>query len=72
MDATNEEIKFMHDNHVWDLFQLLEGLKPIGCNWILKIKRDSKVKNEIYKARLVAKRFTQCEGIDYTKTFSPI
>ena len=31
IDAMNEEMKSMHDNEVWDLVQLPEGLKPIGC-----------------------------------------
>ena len=64
IDAMNEEMKSMRDNGVWDLVKLPEGLKPIGCKWIFKTKRDSKGDVERYKARLVAKGFTQKEGID--------
>ena len=57
IDATNEEMKSVKDNDVWDLVPLLEGTKLIGCKWIFKTKKDSKVNVERYKARLVVKGF---------------
>ena len=68
----NEELKSVHDDDVWDLVCLPEGLKPIGCKSIFKTKRDSKGNKKRYKVRLVAKGFTQREGIDYNETFSPV
>ena len=68
----NEEIKSMKDNDVWDPVPLPEGVKIIDCKWIFKTKRDSMGNVEKYKIRLVAKGFTQKEGIDYKETFSPV
>ena len=68
----NEEIKSMKDNDVWDLIPLPEDAKPIGYKWIFKTKRGSKGNVEIYKARLIAKSFTQKEGIDYKEIFYPV
>ena len=65
-----DELKFMKDNDVWDLIEFPKGNKLIGYKWVFKIKQDSKGNVERYKARLVAKRFTQREGIDYKETLS--
>jgi Reverse transcriptase (RNA-dependent DNA polymerase) len=70
--AMDEEIKSMYDNKVWDIVPLPESVKAIGCKWIFKTKKDSEGNVERYKTRLVAKRFIQKEGIDFTKTFSPM
>ena len=31
IDTMKDEMKSMNDNEVWDLIELPEGVKPIGC-----------------------------------------
>ena len=64
MESMKDEMKSMKNNGVWDLVELPEGVKPIGCKWIFKTKRDSKGNIVRYKTRLITKGFTQKEDLN--------
>ena len=51
---------------------LLDGKKPVGCRWVYTIKCNSDGSLECYKARLVARAYTQTYGIDYKETFAHV
>ena len=57
-NATKDEMSSMRCNDVWNLVELPNGAKTIGCKWVYKTKKYSLGNIEIYKARLVAKGFT--------------
>jgi hypothetical protein len=62
----------MEKNNVWELVDLPPGHKTIGNKWVLKVKRKANGSIDKYKACLVAKGYTQREGIDYEDIFSPV
>ena len=63
------EMDSMYSNQVWELVDLPEGVKPIGCKQIYKRKRGADGRVETYKASLEAKGYTEKEVIDYEETF---
>ena len=38
MGAMVEEMESLHENQTWELAQLPEGKKAIGCKWVYKKK----------------------------------
>lgn len=57
----NAEIKTLEDNKTWTLTPLPIGNKSIACKWVYRIKYKADGSIERYKARLVAKKYTQVE-----------
>ena len=70
--AMNDEIRALEENNTWSLVPFPPGSHPIGCKWVFKVKFNSNGTVERYKARLVAKEFTQREWINYNETFTPV
>ena len=56
---------------VWKLVPRPSNANIISCKWVYKTKEDSEGNLVRHKARLVARGFTQIEGIDYEETFAP-
>ncbi|KAL0366969.1 UNVERIFIED_CONTAM: Retrovirus-related Pol polyprotein from transposon TNT 1-94 [Sesamum radiatum] len=68
--AMNEEIESLRKNNTWVLVPKPKNASVIDCKWLFKIKQENETTR--YKATLVAKGFTQKEGVDYTEIFSPV
>lgn len=52
------------------IIDLSKGKNTIGFKWIYKIKNQANGKIERFKARLIAKGYSQQEGLDYHNTYS--
>ena len=65
--AMDEEMDSLDKNEAWNLVQLLAGSK-----WLFKKKLNAEGKVDTYKAFLVAKGYSQVEGIDFGEILSQI
>ena len=70
--AVQEEYDSLMTNGTWTLADLPHGRSTIKSHWIFKVKPDIDGSATRYKARLVAKDYTQRPGIDYADTYSPV
>nr|GFA99137.1 retrovirus-related Pol polyprotein from transposon TNT 1-94 [Tanacetum cinerariifolium] len=71
--AMKEEMDSLRKNKTWELGDHQAGQKMVTCKWLFKIKEGIEgVQKPRYKARLVARRFTQRASINYNEVFSPV
>ena len=64
--AMIEEYSSLMKNHTWDLVSLPKGQKLVRCKWIYRTIYEEDGYVDKHKERLVAKGFSQVEGIDYS------
>nr|GFA01177.1 hypothetical protein [Tanacetum cinerariifolium] len=72
LNAMNVKMQSMKDNEVWVLVELPPNGKTVGSKWLFKKKTGMDGVVHTYKARLIAKGYTQTPGIDYEETFSSV
>ena len=71
-EAVRSEMDSILANGTWEITDRPYGCKPVGCKWVFKKKLRPDGTIEKYKARLVAKCYTQKEGEDFFDTYSPV
>lgn len=68
----NADSQALEQTHTWELTSILSGKTAVGCRWIYKLKNHANGSIGCYKARFVAKGFTQEYSMDYEETFALI
>jgi len=71
-EAMAREIATLEQAGTWTPVPRPPGRNIVGSKWVFRIKRNADGSIEKYKARVVARRFTQVFGQDYYDTFSPV
>ena len=66
----DKEIHALETTHTWVLTPLPLGKIPIDCKWVYRVKLNPNCSVKRYKARFVAKGYTQREGLYFFETFS--
>jgi hypothetical protein len=69
-DAMTEEYQSIIKNDLWEIVPIPKSKDVVSSKWLFKIKHvvDGSIKK--YKARFVARGFSQKEAIDYEETFA--
>ena len=70
--VTIAELNALSEKGTYELVDLLQECRAIGVKWVFKVKYNVDGTIQKFKARLVAKRFSQRCSIDYNETFASV
>ena len=62
----------LHENHTYELVELLKGKAAFRNKWVYKLKPGDARNPPRYKARIVVKGFQQKKGVDFDEIFAPV
>ena len=72
LEAMKSEIVSIYQNKAWTLVDLPDDRQAIEINGSFKKKTDVDGNVTVHEARLVAKSFSQVQGVDYDEFFSSV
>lgn len=70
--AVQKELENLTESGTWEICERPPNTNVVDCRWVLRIKKNFAGEIEKYRARLVAKGYTQIYGIDYYETYAPV
>ncbi|SOV07390.1 uncharacterized protein UDID_18894 [Ustilago sp. UG-2017a] len=71
-EAIRKELEGLEAMGTWEVVHQPPGVPLVDSKVVLRLKLDADGVPVKHKVRLVARGFTQREGIDYQETFSPV
>jgi hypothetical protein len=71
-ESMTEEHQFIMKNDVWEIVPRPKEKLVVTSKWVYKIKHATDGRVDKYKARFVARGFSQKEGEEYDETFTSI
>ena len=70
--AIDVELQNLKEAGTWDVVERLSGMNIVDSKWVFRLKKNAEEKIVKWKAHLVARGFTQVQGVDYFETFAPV
>ena len=71
LEATRAEVKTLREKGTWRIVKRPYDVNIVSSKWVFAIKTDVQGKIDRFKARIVARGFSQKYGQDYYNTFAP-